>query len=121
MTDLARFRITVAADGSQPDALDASEAILLEIAGEIDIGSSPDLHDQLEALLPLRKPIILDMARVEFVDASGIGVLLEIASRATAAGSGIVLRRPSRPVVYVMELLELDGLLPVEQDNATLK
>jgi anti-sigma B factor antagonist len=119
MTDLARFRITVASDGCQSYAGNESETTLLEVAGEIDIATSSRLRQQLEVLLLSGRAVTVDMSNVEFIDASGIGVLLDAASQATAAGIEIMLRSPSRRVLRVMELLELDGLLPVEKADSS--
>jgi anti-anti-sigma factor len=57
---------------------------------------------------------VVDLSAVEFVDASGIGVLIWAAHQAADRGGRLTLRRPSRAVRVVLDLLELDGALPIE-------
>ena len=114
MTDLARFEVSIVSDGARMDGSAGSEVTLLEVAGEIDIGTSPHLHRELELLLASRNTLVLDMAKVEFIDASGIGVLLDVARHARSLGATMLLRSPSRRVVRVLDILQINGALAIE-------
>ena len=118
MTELAEFevgetpvRASESANGDQP-------AALLRIVGELDVASSPQLEAELTALLDAGNVhIVIDMAGVQFIDASGIGTLVTAADRARAAGGGIVLSRPTGRVKRVIDMLKLNGALPVVKDH----
>lgn len=58
--------------------------------------------------------VVLDLAGLDFVDASGISVLLSAQRALAARGSSLGLRAPSRMVRKVLRLLDLDAVLQVE-------
>ena len=83
------------------------ECTVVQVSGELDIASAPLLQDHLFALIRDGHRVVLELAGVEFMDSSGLEVLLSCHGRAQQAGTGLVLRRPSR---RVSRLLELTGL-----------
>ena len=83
------------------------DCTVVQVSGELDIATAPLLHDHLFALIGDGHRIVLELGGVEFMDSSGLEVLLSCHSRAEQAGTGLVLRRPSR---RVSRLLELTGL-----------
>lgn len=83
------------------------ECTVVQVSGELDIASAPLLHDHVLALIGDGHRIVLELAGVEFMDSSGLEVLLSCHGRAEQAGTGLVLRRPSP---RVSRLLELTGL-----------
>jgi len=58
---------------------DAEERAFVRLHGRLGIDSSPDLRDRLLAMLEGQPPktIIVDLAEVSYIDASGIATLLE--------------------------------------------
>jgi anti-anti-sigma factor len=62
-----------------------------------------------------RADLIIDVGAVRFTDAMGIRVLIQAAEEARNADGGLVLRRPSPAVRRLLGLLQLTGLLPVEE------
>jgi anti-sigma B factor antagonist len=52
------------------------DAVLLEVAGELEIYTAPRLQEQLEAeLAGDTKTLIVSLAQVEFIDSTGLAVL----------------------------------------------
>ena len=87
----------------------------LSIAGEVDLATCPDLRRALsDAMDAGARELILDMAAVGLIDATGIGVLVSASNRARQAGGGITLRSPSEAVRRVLGAVDLDGVLRVE-------
>lgn len=85
-------------------------ATLLRLRGRLGIGSSPGFRDQLLATLreQLTRPILIDMAEVTYIDASGIATLIE----------GLKIARNRRESLCltglqgrVLHLFEVTGLL----------
>ncbi len=117
MTELAKFEIEAAAIRAGDTAAGDRPAALLRIVGEVDVASSPQLELELAALLKAgHVHIVIDMAEVDFIDASGIGTLVSAAVQACAAGGGIALSRPTSRVKRVLDMLQLNGALPVVRD-----
>jgi anti-sigma B factor antagonist len=89
--------------------------VLLRLRGELDIHSAPVLRTQLLALLPERPPLVVDLQALDFMDSSGLAVLLELRSRARSAGWSVTVRGTRG---RVRELLERTGTLTlVEADD----
>ena len=63
--------------------------VLVTVAGEVDIATVPPLQEQLAALAARGRPLIVDLDRVTFIDASGLGVLARVASQARAQGASL--------------------------------
>src|SRR3546814_9110580 len=47
----------------------------LVLAGDLDIASAPDVEACLDAIRPLRAPLVVDVSRLLFVDSSGLRAL----------------------------------------------
>ena len=60
--------------------------MLVTSAGEMDIATGPQLQERLAAPTASGRPLTVDLDRVTFIDASGLRVLANAASRAAAHG-----------------------------------
>jgi anti-sigma B factor antagonist len=117
MTAVAKFEVSEAAVHAGDPAADGPPGVLLTIAGELDVASSPRLEAELRQLLDAGNiRVVIDMADVEFIDASGIGLLVTAADRARAEGGYLLLRRPTERTRRVIDVLGLNGALPVRRD-----
>src|SRR5690348_15689743 len=91
--------------------LASSATVVLD--GEIDIATCPAIRRSLMAAIRGRNVhLAVDMSGVAFIDATGIGVLVDAANRARKAGGGLSLLAPSWPVRRLLDLFHLDGTLP---------
>jgi anti-sigma B factor antagonist len=114
MTELAKFEVSAAANRAGDTAAGGKPAALLKIVGEVDVATSPQLELELVALLKAgNSHVVIDMAEVDFIDASGIGTLVTAADQARSAGGDLVLSRPTSRVRRVIDVLQLNGALPV--------
>ena len=87
-------------------------AVVLD--GEIDIATGPAIRRSLMAAIRGGNvDLAIDMSGVAFIDAAGIGVLVDAAKRARRAGGGLSLLAPSWPVRRLLGLFHLDEILPV--------
>ena len=89
-------RLTVTSDGST-----------VTVTGDVDAYSAPDLASALDPF-PGEGPVTLDLSGVEFMDSSGIRVLVDAHQRAAEAERRFVIADPSRSV---RRILEISGLL----------
>jgi anti-sigma B factor antagonist len=83
------------------------------LSGEIDAHTAPTLAGWLAPLQGAGTDVLIDLAGVDFIDSSGLGVLIDAHRRAVDAGRRLVLERPSPAVV---RLIEISGL----RDHLTL-
>jgi len=85
---------------------------ILEIVGDIDLSSSPEARKMLLQELTSNRTarVILNMARVEYIDSSGVASLIEGLKAARDIGSRLVLFGLS-PIAR--EVLQLSRLLKI--------
>ncbi|HEY1538154.1 MAG TPA: STAS domain-containing protein [Solirubrobacteraceae bacterium] len=85
---------------------------VVELLGELDIAGAPRLE---EALLEVEATdaaaIVVDLGSLDFIDSTGIRLLLMAAERASATGRLTILRGPKQ-VHRVFELTDLVSRLP---------
>ena len=91
-----------------------SAAVVLD--GEIDIATSPAIWESLMAAINAGNVhLAVDMSGVTFIGAAGIGVLVAAANRAREAGGGLSLLAPSRQVRRLLDVFDLDAILPIAE------
>ncbi len=77
------------------------------LAGEIDAHTASQLAAQFETLPDDSEAVEINMAGVDFMDSSGLRVVIELHNRISAAGGTLTICDPSRSV---SRLLEISGL-----------
>lgn len=82
------------------------------VHGEIDAHTAPSVATALEA--STLDHVVIDMSGVEFVDSSGLRVLIEAHQAAADNGGSVTLSEPSASVVRLLEISGVDGYLHVE-------
>jgi anti-anti-sigma factor len=80
---------------------------LVQLDGEIDLATAPRLAEML-ALFD--GPIAVDCARLEFIDAAGLEVLV----RAAREHGGLTLQNASPMLVRLVKLAELEHVLHID-------
>lgn len=91
------------------------EAVIVEVVGELDIASAGELERAvLEAEADAPGRLVVDLSGLEFMDSTGLHVLLAAARRARDGGPQLILRRGPQPVQQVFELTETTPLFQFE-------
>ncbi|SRR5260221_1768920 len=99
------------AHGAVEEARDPSGAPVVKLVGEIDISNADALGLTLDRLVGDRRDhLVVDLAALEFMDSSGIAMLLHAAAR---FGS-IEIRNPSSIVKRIIECTGLVDVLRIE-------
>jgi len=84
-------------------------ALVVEIRGEIDIQSAPELRDELLQVIRRYGPrLALDLAGVRFMDCAGLNVLLATRRRARLEQGSVRVVRASPQVLRMISLLGLE-------------
>jgi len=92
--------------------LSGDGTVVLEMRGELDIASASQLEAEIRAVESEGGRLILDLSRLEFIDSSGMRILLAAASRAKANNHGVGIRRAQPAVHRVFEIAGLSDSLP---------
>lgn len=84
----------------------------VRLGGECDIASAPELR---EALVELHeqdvREVVLDLSALDFLDSSGIGVIVSALKRLRESGGDLRVTGAQGPVRKVLELTGLDRVL----------
>lgn len=77
---------------------------VLEVRGELDIGSADALRSALDAAESMGDIIRLDAAAVQFLDSTALGVMLASAQRLAARGGRLELMNASPAVRRILDM-----------------
>ena len=88
-----------------------SRAVVVTVAGELDVYAAPFLRDHMAAVLTAEPArfVVVDLARVVFLDSTALGVLVAALKRARAEGGD--LRVGVGTNATVRRVFEVTGLL----------
>ena len=85
---------------------------VIELLGELDIAGAPSLEEELLSVEATdATAIVCDLRRLEFIDSTGIRLLLMAAERAAPSGRLTIVRGPKQ-VQRVFEITDLATRLP---------
>ncbi|HLN25214.1 MAG TPA: STAS domain-containing protein [Patescibacteria group bacterium] len=86
---------------------------VVALRGEIDLQQSPELRRELMQCLNDRWDVVVDMARVEYIDSSGIASLVEAFQTARRLGIRFSLAAVSSAALRVLKLARLDEVFVI--------
>jgi len=87
---------------------DRDQAVVIGVRGELDLASSPALEHELERGTAASAPlVIVDLRELEFMDSTGLSVVVRAHQRATENGQQFAVVRGSQ---QVQRLLSLTGV-----------
>jgi anti-sigma B factor antagonist len=85
-----------------------SDAALVVVSGELDIASAPELEQALDQIQPeLTKLVIVDLRELEFMDSTGLSIIVRAHQRLADSGCELTLIK-GQP--QVQRLLDLTGV-----------
>ena len=88
--------------------VDSGTWTILRVAGEIDMATCPDLRQQIVGQIQQgNTQLVIDLASVDFIDSTGLGVLIGGLKRARSQGGDL---RVSGVHGRIERLFELTGL-----------
>jgi len=95
------------------------EALVLSLAGELDLAAAPALRDALRhAVERSPKRLVVDLAQVTFVDSTILGALVE--ARSALGGDAFALAAPGLEVRRALEVSGLDRHFTIERSAPPL-
>jgi anti-sigma B factor antagonist len=95
-----------------------AENYLIRLDGELDLSNSRKLEDELIRIEGTSaSPIVLDLARLEFIDATGLSVIMRAHSRAANNARRLGVTRPHENVMRIFELCGLEQELTLVEDR----
>jgi anti-sigma B factor antagonist len=95
---------------------------VLEVGGEVDVYTAPRLRERLIDLIDRgARDVVVDLGRVDFLDSTGLGVLVGALKRLRAAGGTFSLVCAREPLLKIFRITALDQVFPLYEsvDAAT--
>jgi anti-sigma B factor antagonist len=95
---------------------DRGDMTVVSVKGEVDLYTAPSLKERVADLVSAgRTRLAVDLAGVEFMDSTGLGVLIGGLKRCKEAGGYLALVAPRESVVKVLAITGLDKIFPIHQ------
>ncbi|BDU50643.1 STAS domain-containing protein [Haliovirga abyssi] len=89
---------------------------------EIEVYNASEIREELSEMIDNGvKEIIIDLRNVEYVDSSGLGVLVSTMKRLKKINGKMILLSPKNAIKQVLELTSLDKVFTIEYDESNIK
>ena len=89
------------------------DAHVLTLSGELDLVTTPEVEKQLRIVeAGDADAIVIDLSDVEFIDSTGLRLLIQAEQRSRWEPGRIALKRPCERVMRVFTIAGIDELLP---------
>ena len=87
-----------------------ARAAVVELAGEIDLGSAHGVHPHLDAaaLTPVAPLVVFDLGPVDFIDCYGLTLLVRARRRVVERGGRTAVVCAHRPTLRLLAMTGLD-------------
>ncbi len=96
--------------------IDGSRAVM-RLVGELDLGSAPRLREQIVGVVDAGVvDLVLDLAELEFIDSSGLSVLVMALKRLRERDGDLRLRSVPAQTRRVLAVSGLDRVFPMTAD-----
>ncbi len=95
----------------------AGEITIVDLVGQIDLGSSPALRKTLLNSLKATNHMAINLGGVSYIDSSGIASLVEVLREAQDTKKRLVLFGVGGAVLQVLQLTRLTGVFEIAQNE----
>jgi anti-sigma B factor antagonist len=90
------------------------EQSVLDVVGEVDVYSAPELRERLAGLLTASTPsLVVNLAEVSFLDSTGIGTLVAGLNRAVQFGGTLTLVCDHERILKLFRITGLDTVFAI--------
>ena len=92
-------------------------SLVVKLRGEIDQHCAEEIRGEIDRELDMRHStsLIIDLGDVEFMDSSGLGLIMGRYKKITARGGRLMLARPNSSVDRLLELSGIKKLIGREK------
>jgi anti-sigma B factor antagonist len=92
---------------------DGDGHVVVVLCGELDMAASAGAAAALAAAAACEPWVIVDLAGLRFIDASGLTALVRGRKQARHTGGNLLLAAPQRQVLRLLTLTRLTGVFPI--------
>ena len=97
--------------------------LVIRITGEIDHHSAVEMRKGIDGEIFEKKParLILDLSAVDFMDSSGLGLVLGRYASIQKVGGELVVLNPSERVMKILRLAGAERMIKIEKVDISKK
>ena len=88
------------------------DRVVLTVHGELDLATVDPVRSRVDALRAERRPVLLDLDQLEFIDSTGIRMVLQAAEDGERSGWEFTVSRGSFAVRRVFAAAHIEDRLP---------
>ena len=96
-----------------------SSTLDIKLGGEIDHHSAvavrSEIDTEIRSFMPKRT--IIDLSGIEFMDSSGLGLIMGRYSLMQKIGGELVVKNPSKRIMDIFELAGFQKMIKIEKDS----
>ncbi len=92
---------------------ECAEARIVDLEGDVDLGTSPDLRRTLFDLLEAAPKLALNLRALRYIDSSGIATLIEVLKNSQRLGKEFVLFGMNSAVEDVFRLTHVNRIFRI--------
>ena len=91
------------------------ERVVVTVTGELDVHSAPQLREHLAAVATAgAREVVVDLTGTEFIDSTGIGVIVGALRRLRGQQGSLRLRGVSTPMLRVFQPTGLTRMMEID-------
>ena len=97
----------------------ANYTLNVKIRGDIDHHSAKGVREMIDEAIMSNKPrfIVLDLSSVDFMDSSGLGLILGRYTCASNIGARLILYKPTRRIKRILEMAGIERIIEIKGDD----
>lgn len=99
----------------QMKAYSAQDKLIVSLDGEIDHHSAAEIREELDKMIAVSRPkvMVLELSGIDFMDSSGLGLVLGRYRRLNEMGSQMVIKNPGARTEKILAMAGVDKLIKI--------
>lgn len=100
-----------------------NDMLTAKLAGELDHHLAAEIRTKIdeEMMAKLPKKLVLELSEIEFMDSSGLGLILGRYTKALEIGCLLILRNPGRRIKRLIEISGVASMIQTEETKTEEK
>ncbi len=91
-----------------------------KVEGEVDIATASQFNDAIREQIKKGLPeLVLDLTDMEYIDSTGIGILMDIKKNVLPKAHSLVLLNPKRSILKLMQLTGADQIFEIRNEQVS--
>lgn len=95
---------------------ESDRELRVSLSGEIDHHSAVWVRSEIDERILREKPLrtVLDLSGIDFMDSSGVGLIMGRCAKMQAVGGELILSKPNARVLKIFKMAGLDRIVKLE-------